>query len=245
MPNRIFFFLLLAGSTLLCRAQVGIGTNSPLASAMLEVSSTSKGFLPPRLTLEQIKNINAPVAGLMVYYTEANKPCYYNGTGWVFFDNTAAFPQVGLFYTPAGGTIIYLDGSGLHGLAAASSDADPVNPVTWGCPGFNIPGAQFSAIGTGQSNSNAILAACATSNIAARWCDELLLNNFSDWYLPSIDELQAMYLQKTNLPLITAGFYWSSTQVSTGIAKAINFSDGTIINLPANLGHTARAVRSF
>jgi hypothetical protein len=66
------------------QAQVGIGTTTPLESAQLDVTSTSKGFLPPRMTSAQRGNITSPVAGLMVYQTDATAGFYlYNGTAWV------------------------------------------------------------------------------------------------------------------------------------------------------------------
>jgi hypothetical protein len=60
---------------------VGIGT-TPVASAMLEVVSTTKGLLPPRMTTIQKNAIATPAAGLMVYDTTTNKLCCYNGTIW-------------------------------------------------------------------------------------------------------------------------------------------------------------------
>ena len=48
---------------------VGIGTTSPNASAQLDVSSTSKGFLPPRMTASQRQAIANPAAGLMIWCT--------------------------------------------------------------------------------------------------------------------------------------------------------------------------------
>lgn len=69
--KRLFFIL----STLIClsaSAQVGIGTNSPNASAQLDVTSTNKGFLPPRVALTATNSagpITSPAAGLLVYNT--------------------------------------------------------------------------------------------------------------------------------------------------------------------------------
>ena len=54
------------------QAQVGIGTSSPNASAQLEVNSTSKGFLPPRVALTATNAagpVTSPAAGLLVYNT--------------------------------------------------------------------------------------------------------------------------------------------------------------------------------
>lgn len=62
---------------------VGIGTTSPNASALLDVSSTTRGFLPPRMTNAQMVAIATPAAGLVVYDTTNNKLNVYDGTNWV------------------------------------------------------------------------------------------------------------------------------------------------------------------
>jgi hypothetical protein len=69
---------------------VGIGTTSPNASALLDVTSTTKGFLPPRMTGAQAEAIGTPAAGLLVYANNGNGTTItstgwwgYNGTGWV------------------------------------------------------------------------------------------------------------------------------------------------------------------
>jgi hypothetical protein len=55
----------------------------PVASAIFEVQSTTKGFLPPRMTTTQRNAIASPAAGLIVYDTTLNLPHFYNGTIWV------------------------------------------------------------------------------------------------------------------------------------------------------------------
>ena len=76
------------------KAQTGIGTTTPDASAKLDVSATNKGFLPPRVALTATNSaspITSPAAGLMVYntastgsapYTVAPGYYYWNGTAW-------------------------------------------------------------------------------------------------------------------------------------------------------------------
>jgi hypothetical protein len=67
-------------------AQTGIGTTTPHASAQLEVSSTVKGFLPPRMTTEQRDLITAPVAGLVVWCSDCaseGELQVYNGIAWI------------------------------------------------------------------------------------------------------------------------------------------------------------------
>jgi hypothetical protein len=55
----------------------------PTASAILEAKSTTKGFLPPRMTTTQRDAIASPATGLQVYNTTTNTSDYYNGTAWV------------------------------------------------------------------------------------------------------------------------------------------------------------------
>jgi hypothetical protein len=58
--------------TLTATAQVGVGTNSPNASAQLDVSSTTKGLLPPRMTTAQRNNISNPANGLIIFNSTSN-----------------------------------------------------------------------------------------------------------------------------------------------------------------------------
>jgi hypothetical protein len=66
---------------------VGIGTDNPQGA--LDITSTTKGFLPPRMTHDQ-RSLLMPVEGLMIYNTTSQKPNYYNGTVWKNFDGTDA-----------------------------------------------------------------------------------------------------------------------------------------------------------
>ena len=62
--------------------KVGIGTASPSSSAILDVSSTTKGVLLPRMTTTQINAISSPAEGLTVFNTLLNTLCFYNGVTW-------------------------------------------------------------------------------------------------------------------------------------------------------------------
>jgi hypothetical protein len=59
-----------------------IGSTTNNSSALLNVTSTTQGFLPPRMTTTQKNAIGTPAAGLVVYDTDTNKLCCYNGTSW-------------------------------------------------------------------------------------------------------------------------------------------------------------------
>lgn len=58
------------------------GDTTPTASAAFQVNSTTRGFLPPRMTTTERDAITSPAAGLMVYNTTTNKAQCYNGTAW-------------------------------------------------------------------------------------------------------------------------------------------------------------------
>ena len=61
---------------------VSVGTSSINASAIFQTDSTTKGFLPPRMTTTQKNAIGTPAAGLMVFDTTLVKLCVYNGSAW-------------------------------------------------------------------------------------------------------------------------------------------------------------------
>ena len=90
----LFLFIFLLITNISPRAQVGIGTTTPAASAQLDVNSTTKGLLPPRMTTVQRDLISIPAAGLFIFNLTTNSLQIYNGTGWVSLttpSNTAVF----------------------------------------------------------------------------------------------------------------------------------------------------------
>ncbi|MFT6744084.1 MAG: Flp pilus assembly pilin Flp [Bacteroidia bacterium] len=82
MKKTILILTLLCAATSI-QAQVGIGTTSPETTSILDLTSTTKGFLPPRMTSTQRDAIASPVAGLMIWCTETLELQVYNGTRWI------------------------------------------------------------------------------------------------------------------------------------------------------------------
>jgi hypothetical protein len=150
-------------------------------------------------------------------------------------------PSIGEFYK--GGIIFYLDGNG-GGLVCTESDQS--TDAEWGCYGTTI-GGTGTGVGTGAANTAAIVAGCGESGIAARICNDLVLNGYSDWFLPSKDELNLMY---QNLKLAGIGgfadnYYWSSSEYSSDDAWVQYFFNGFQGYYNKNYSTRVRAVRAF
>lgn len=63
--------------------QTGLGTASPNASAMLDITSTTRGFLPPRMTTAQRDAISTPADGLILYNSTTNKLQVRAASSWI------------------------------------------------------------------------------------------------------------------------------------------------------------------
>ncbi|MFM7310889.1 MAG: DUF1566 domain-containing protein [Flavobacteriales bacterium] len=140
-----------------------------------------------------------------------------------------------------GGVIFYLDGNG-HGLIAATSDQSI--GALWGCEGTSI--TTQSGLNTGLVNTEAIYVTCQQADIAARICYDLSLNGYTDWYLPSRDELDLIYQNQAAIGGFNNGLYWSSSQATPTTAYYKNFSNGnTSSNFKSGYYYRVRAIRSF
>lgn len=123
-----------------------------------------------------------------------------------------------------------------HGLVAALENVNigGVSGYVWGCYGTLLSGTSFTFIGAGAANTTAILAGCATRPIAASVANSYTGSGYTDWYLPSKDELNAMWnnvgtgasfpnYNKANL----SGYLWSSSQVDSTSAWMQLMDNGT------------------
>lgn len=146
--------------------------------------------------------------------------------------------------TYLGGLIAYLNTSTGTGLIAAPEDLGL--GAEWGCWGIQI-GQTSTDLGSGEANTAKIVSGCADLETAARLCDDLDEWGYDDWYLPSKDELNQMYLNlKLNgLGDFFIGYYWSSSEYITLNAWAQYFDTGFQANRSKLNGYTVRAVRSF
>lgn len=83
MIKNILTIFLLICTFLQINGQVGIGTTTPDESAILELESNSKGFLPPRMTILERDGIEQPAEGLTIFNKDNNTLEFFNGEDWV------------------------------------------------------------------------------------------------------------------------------------------------------------------
>jgi len=166
-----------------------------------------------------------------------------------------------------GGIVFYVDETGQHGLVAATEDltegaTDPMefgyNGYEWGCDWQEVNGADGTSIGTGYQNTIDIVnQGCSTLNggiTAAQAALDAEINGYSDWYLPSRDELVEMYNTIVNggLEGNIGGFdtsdwpyYWSSSEYFDFYAWDIYSSNGNAGYNPRYSTYRVRVIRSF
>lgn len=154
---------------------------------------------------------------------------------------------------PAGGLIFYDKGDyggGWRYLEAAPPYGEWIN-IQWGAYKKYI-GTQ-TGIGAGKNNTETIISWVSNKDDsvkAAELCNNFSAGGYSDWFLPSRDELQQMYLNlRVHGVGALAGPYWSSSEINSEQAWGFEMDDGVftsgeMVN-KLNVSLRVRAVRSF
>jgi hypothetical protein len=114
---------------------VGIGTTAPAVSALLDVTSTTKGMLPPRLTTAQRDAIASPAAGLTAYNTTTNALNVFNGTAWgAVGGGTTALSGLTtdvLLSSPVNGNVLQYNGTAWVNAAASTAMSTTTMVTNW------------------------------------------------------------------------------------------------------------------
>lgn len=194
----------------------------------------------------QFIQVSASLTGL-----QANKTYHYrivatNSSGKTEGNNltfeTGDAPQIAIGSNYQGGIIFYLEPGGLHGLIAAPLDQAH---APWGCYGTDIEGTAYE-IGTGQANTTMIVNMCGEQG-AAKICNDLELNGYDDWFLPSILELSEMHKHVDVIGGFADFLYWSSSNYGSNHAWCLQINTGQQRhdNPKTNDLIRVRAIRAF
>ncbi|MFA5175558.1 MAG: LamG-like jellyroll fold domain-containing protein [Patescibacteria group bacterium] len=179
------------------------------------------------------------------------KQLYALGGGKVRVTATPATPvAVGDSYQ--GGVVAYIlaegdtgyDANTQHGLIAMASDQSV--GTAWSNVVDQLAGTS-DAIGTGQANTTAIVGQAGHTTSAAKLCDDLISGGYSDWYLPSRNELNKLYLNRVAIGGFSlTSWYWSSSESNAYQSWDRYFdSDLEYADDKGYGGGHVRAVRSF
>ena len=167
-------------------------------------------------------------------------------------------PSIGDFRD--GGIVFWLDGSGGGLVCTVSDQGTGVQWYNGSFTGTDVK-AYGKGIGTGQANTTSIVTSQGTGNYAAQLCDDLVENGYSDWFLPSINELTEIYNNVTAINITASanggtvlpgmhnnrpyGRYWSSTEDGSNDAWTYLCGFNKPFPMSKNFPYRVRAVRAF
>ena len=271
---------------ILAQVKVGSNAMTIEGSALFEMESTTQGFLSPRMSESQRDGISNPAEGLLIYCLDCDPKThyYYNGSEWTTLGGMPSngdsfmgggFPSTSRSVSSQeegglieigdiheGGVVFYLFQVGdpgyvsgeQHGLIVSMTDQSST-AVSGGCAG-TIAGASGDGLGTGETNTQAMVNNCPEIATAASICNELESNGYSDWYLPSPQEQQKLYESRTKVSAAATSNggiginananYWNSREHSATQGSVMNMLDGSnSLAAKAEPAGYVRAIRTF
>lgn len=159
----------------------------------------------------------------------------------ISFRTMVAKLYIGMQYK--GGIIFYIEPMKGGGLLVSNDDVS--SGTDWGCAS-NVSSATSKGVGSGKSNTDAILSQCGSIG-AAGICANYKYGKYDDWFLPTIGELELIYknLKETDKEKFSVGYYWSSTQKDATIALRYGFLGGNSGEADKSTSQFVRAVRKF
>ena len=236
----VLFFVLITWSLQTKAQAVKTRLNTNKKSVKPVTVAPAKVFFIMQKTTRGRDSIINPPEGMTIFNTTTRKAERYINNGWKKLNANERY--IGEYF--GGGIIFYLDSTGKHGLIAAP--ADQRASAQWGYFKEQL-GAHGKNIGDGKQNTDIIAKATSEKNIAANICSNLILNGYSDWFLPAIEELKPMYYNFKAKALGNFGStqYWSSSETDFNNAWIMDFGLGTDTENNVVKTYAVRAVRYF
>jgi hypothetical protein len=187
-----------------------------------------------------------------------------NGTSAPSSASNSVTPNVQVGDLLQGGVVYYvaptptdLDGDGKVDIGLICAVEDQSAAIDWilgGDTQSTANGNTSTAIGTGQTNTNAMMNQAGYTGGAAQVAEDYSVTDngvtYNDWFLPSLEELNEMYSQKNSIEA-AAGVtpfgtdYWSSSEQNSSKAKSVDMSSGNDRNTNKSSQYRVRAIRTF
>lgn len=142
------------------------------------------------------------------------------------------------------GIVFYIDGTGLHGLVAEVYPGSLA--YVWYNGNYILTNA--SSLTDGSLNTTTIINAQGSTPgffYAAKECRYFGLGGYTDWFLPSKDQLNKLYLQKAAVPGLENNVFWSSTELDSQQAWTQSFGNGAQSTASKNVVNLVRPIRAF
>ena len=211
-------------------AQVGIGTTTPNASAVLDLTSTNQGLLPPRLTTTQRNAISSPATGLTIYNTTLNCIEYFNGTGWKnHCDGSLTAPTGG--GASSGGTAVVSTWTSTVGCAVGAGPNNSPAGVTRG----GVNETMVQGVAAPASASITLVANVTTAGTYTIFTNTINGVTFSASGTFGATGNQTVTLTPTGTPTLAGNYIWA-----TNLTPSINVY-GSVITTSAPLGSSYTA----